>query len=186
MAFSLLHRSKEELEKFAHDLLALGSTKTCATCGMLTDADTCVTCRDTQRERSTVCVVETPVDVIAIERAGAYRGLYHVLGGTISPLEHIGPEHLNISSLLRRVRAEQFAEVVLALNPSTEGETTALYLADQLGQTGATVTRIAQGLPTGAALEFADDLTIARAIAGRREVQRNPAEREPVRNASQK
>lgn len=172
MVFSLLHRPKKELEKFARDLLALGSTKTCATCGMLAETEVCAICRDAQRDQSTLCVVETPVDVIAVERAGAYRGLYHVLGGTISPLEHIGPEHLNAASLLSRVTTLNIAEVILALNPSTEGETTALYLVDQLKDVGVNVTRIAQGLPTGAALEFADDLTIARALAGRREVRR--------------
>lgn len=171
MVFSLLHRPKREIEKFAADLLSLGATKTCATCGMLSEEDLCVICRDPQRERSSLCVVETPVDVIAIERTGAYRGLYHVLGGTISPLEHVSPEHLNVASLLRRMKVEHPAEVILALNPSTEGETTALYLADLLAKYPVTLSRIAQGLPTGAALEFADDLTIARALAGRREVR---------------
>lgn len=171
MVFSLLHRPKAELEKFARDLLSVGATKACVTCGMLTETDVCTICRDVQRDQSTLCVVESPVDVIAVERAGAYHGLYHVLGGTISPLEHIGPADLNISSLLRRTDVAQVTEVILALNPSTEGETTALYLAEQLAQTAVTVTRIAQGLPTGAALEFADDLTIARALSGRRDAR---------------
>ncbi len=172
IAFSLLHRPKAELEKFAGDLLALGATKTCRECGMLTEGDTCSICRDAQREQSSICVVETPVDVLAIERTGEYRGRYHVLGGVISPLEHIGPEHLSIPSLVRRAAAKEVTEVILALNPSTEGETTSLYLAELLQSTPVVLSRIAQGLPTGAALEFADDLTIARALAGRREVQR--------------
>lgn len=187
MVFSLLHRPKVELEKFARDLLALGATKACATCGMLAETDTCTICRDPHRDNSTICVVETPVDVLAIERTGEYQGIYHVLGGVISPLEHVGPEHLNVSALARRVRIERPAEVILALNPSTEGETTALYLEERLQKTGARMTRIAQGLPTGAALEFADDLTIARALAGRRELKQAPvAERARSRAHAQK
>jgi recombination protein RecR len=179
MVFSLLHRPKEELEKFAKDLLSLGATRACGRCGMLSEQDTCTICRDRNREQETICVVETPVDVLAIERTGEYRGLYHVLGGVVSPLEHIGPDHLNLASLIRRVGGESASsekrglpvqEVILALNPSTEGEITALYLQDVLKNFPGKITRIAQGLPTGAALEFADDLTIARALAGRREV----------------
>lgn len=176
MVFSLLHRPQGELEKFANDLRALSATKTCTICGMLAEADTCAICRDPQRDRSLLCVVETPVDVIAVERTGAHRGTYHVLGGALSPLEYIGPEQLNVAALLRRVKAERPAEVILALNPSTEGDTTTLYLEEQLAPTTAKVTRIAQGLPTGAALEFADDLTIARAFAGRGEAQRQPVQ----------
>lgn len=177
IVFSLLHRPPEEIERFAVDLRALGTTKTCARCGMLSEQDQCATCRDPQRDQSLICVVETPVDVIAVERTGQYHGLYHVLGGVLSPLENVGPERLNISSLLRRVREEGPQEVILALNPSTEGDTTALYLREQLKGSSATVTRLAQGLPTGAALEFADDLTIARALADRKEVARQQAVR---------
>lgn len=172
MVFSLLHRPKEELEKFAKDLLSLGATKACRTCGMLSEQDTCAICRDQHRERETLCVVETPVDVLAIERTGEYRGLYHVLGGVVSPLEHIGPDALSIPLLLQRVKVSPPGEIILALNPSTEGETTALYLRDLLKGFRGVISRIAQGLPTGAALEFADDLTIARALTGRRELQR--------------
>lgn len=170
MVFSLLHQSAGERGEFARDLLALSSTKTCRVCGMLSEEDLCTICRDPHRDKTMVCVVETPVDVIAIERTGEYHGLYHVLGGVLSPLEHIGPEHLNVTSLLQRLKKQHPAEAILALNPSTEGETTALYLEDQLAKLPVKITRIAQGLPTGAALEFADDLTIARALAGRREV----------------
>lgn len=172
MVFSLLRRRKEELEKFANDLLSLGATRACTTCGMLSEQDTCAICRDQNRERETICVVETPVDVLAIERTGEYRALYHVLGGVISPLEHIGPAALSIPLLLQRVKAASPREIILALNPSTEGETTALYLQDLLKGFRGVISRIAQGLPTGAALEFADDLTIARALSGRREIQR--------------
>lgn len=182
MVFFLLHRPKEELETFARNLLSLGETKACGTCGMLSERDTCSICRDQSREQETICVVETPVDVLAVERTGEYKGLYHVLGGVLSPFEHVGPDQLNLASLIRRVSGEstprspkgevgRVQEIILALNPSTEGETTALYLRDVFKGFPGRITRIAQGLPTGAALEFADDLTIARALAGRREVR---------------
>lgn len=170
MMFSLLHRPAEEREKFARDLLALSATTACRTCGMLSEEDLCTICRDPHRDRTVICVVESPVDIIAVERTGEYHGLYHVLGGVLSPLEHVGPEHLTIRALRERIKKERPQEVILALNPSTEGETTALYLEEQLAKLPVRITRIAQGLPTGAALEFADDLTIARALAGRREV----------------
>lgn len=172
MVFALLRRSSEDLERFAADLLALRATKACQICGMLADQEQCTICRDQNRITSLLCVVETPLDVIAVERASEYHGRYHVLGGVISPLEHIGPEQLSIPQLLRRVKSESPQEIILALNPSTEGETTVLYLQDLLKKFAGTITRLARGLPTGAALEFADDLTIARAIAERREVQR--------------
>lgn len=172
MVFALLRRTPEELERFAQNLLALRATNTCRICGMLAEQEQCTICRDQSRASVTLCVVETPLDVIAIERAGEYRGRYHVLGGVLSPLEHIGPEQLTIAPLLQRVKKESPKEVILALNPSTEGETTALYLQDLLKDFRGTLTRLARGLPTGAALEFADDLTIARAIAERREVRR--------------
>lgn len=171
IVFALLNRRKEELEKFAEDLRAIREAKSCATCGMLSEADHCAICRDPGRDQTTLCVVETPIDVLALERAGPYRGVYHVLGGVISPLEHVGPGHLTIASLLRRVNETKPAEIILALNPSTEGETTVLYLQERLRNFRGRVSRLAQGLPTGAALEFADDLTIARALAGRREVR---------------
>ncbi|TSC73153.1 MAG: recombination protein RecR [Parcubacteria group bacterium Gr01-1014_38] len=175
MVFALLRRPAEELERFASDLLALRAAKTCRTCGMLAEQEQCTICRDQTRVSAILCVVETPLDVIAIERTGEYRGRYHVLGGVLSPLEHIGPEQLSIPQLLQRVKDESPQEIILALNPSTEGETTVLYLQDLLKEFSGTITRLARGLPTGAALEFADDLTIARAIAERREVQRQPA-----------
>lgn len=180
IVFSLLHRPPEALDKLASDVRALSTTKTCRTCGMLAESDTCVVCRDPQRDLVLLCVVETPLDVIAIERTGEYRGLYHVLGGVISPLEHVGPEHLSIADLRKRAKQQGISEIILALNPSTEGETTALYLQELLAEAPARVTRIAQGLPTGATLEFADDLTIARALAGRREVQRVKAQAQQV------
>ena len=177
MVFALLHRPAEDLERFASNLLALRAAKTCRTCGMLAEQEQCTICRDQNRMSPTLCVVETPLDVIAIERAGEYRGRYHVLGGVLSPLEHIGPQQLTIAPLLQRVKKESLEEIILALNPSTEGETTALYLQDLLKDFSGTITRLARGLPTGAALEFADDLTIARAIAERREVQRHAVPR---------
>lgn len=172
IAFALLRQSPEVAQQFATDLQALHtSTRHCVVCGMLTEEDRCAICRDSQRDASLLCVVETPLDVIAIERTGEYRGRYHVLNGTISPLDRIGPEDLNIASLLERVGTEHPQEIILALNPSVEGETTALYLKKLLSETGVRLSRLAQGLPTGAALEFADDLTITRAIVGRRTVE---------------
>lgn len=170
MVFTLLRRSPEELEKFSNDLLALRATKTCRICGMLAETEECTICRDPQRIPTLLCIVETPLDVIALERTGEYRGRYHVLGGVLSPLENIGAEQLAITSLLQRVQNDPPREIILALNPSTEGETTALYLQDLLKKFPGTITRLARGLPTGATLEFADDLTLARAIAERREV----------------
>lgn len=170
MVFTLLRRPPEELSTFANDLLALRATKSCRICGMLAETDECTICRDQNRMITLLCIVETPLDVIALERTGEYRGRYHVLGGVLSPLENIGAEQLAITSLLQRVQNEPPQEIILALNPSTEGETTALYLQDLLKKFPGTITRLARGLPTGATLEFADDLTIARAIAERREV----------------
>lgn len=176
IVFALLNRRKEDLEKFAEHLCAIREAMSCEICGMLSETNRCAICRDPARDQTTLCVVETPIDVLALERAGSYRGVYHVLGGVISPLDHVGPEHLAVASLLRRVDETKPAEIIFALNPSTEGETTTLYLQDCLKNYPGQLSRLAQGLPTGAALEFADDLTIARALAGRREVRERVAQ----------
>jgi recombination protein RecR len=143
----------------------------CATCGNLGDEDPCAICRDPRRDATLVCVVEEPGDVGAIERAGRYRGHYHVLGGRLSPLDGIGPEALQIDRLLARVtNGAGVREVIVATNPSMEGEVTATYLQQVLKPSGVRVTRIARGLPVGGDLEYADGVTIAQALAARREM----------------
>lgn len=179
IAFYLLHQPPEFLERFADAVKDLhGGIHHCRTCGMLAEEEMCTICRDPHRETDVIAVVESALDVLAIERTGEYRGRYHVLGGVLSPLDHVGPDNLNMPSLVERVKQERPREVILALNPSTEGETTTLYLRKLLAREGVVLSRLAQGLPTGAALEFADDLTIARSLAGRRtfEQEKNVAD----------
>lgn len=172
IAFYLLRQPPEVLQKISTDLQSLPGVQHCSVCSMLTDRERCTICADEKRDGSLLCVVESPLDVLAIERTGEYHGRYHVLGGTLSPLDHVGPDDLNVGSLVERVGSEHPREVILALNPSTEGETTALYLRELLRDSDVTISRLAQGLPTGAALEFADDLTITRALAGRQQLVR--------------
>ncbi len=139
----------------------------CEECFNLSEGPLCRICSDTSRDRTTICVVEEPADVIPIERTHEYRGLYHVLGGALSPIDGVDPEDLKIAELLRRVEAGGVAEVVLATNPTTTGEATALHIADLL-RGRSTVTRLASGLPVGADLEHADEVTLGKALAGRR------------------
>jgi recombination protein RecR len=144
----------------------------CARCGFFATEALCEICADEARDATQLCVVENATDVLPIERTGVFKGRYHTLGGRISPLEHIGPEHLRIEPLLERVRAEAPAEVILALGSDVEGEATASYLAELLRELPVSLTRIAQGLPAGGGLEFADELTVSRALAGRRKIER--------------
>jgi recombination protein RecR len=139
----------------------------CAKCGFFTTAELCDFCADTGRDASQLCVVEQATDILPLERSGAFRGRFHALGGRISPLDHIGPEHLRIAELLARVRAEKPAEVILALGSDVEGEATANYIAGLLRELPVAITRIAQGLPAGGGLEHADELTLSRALTGR-------------------
>jgi recombination protein RecR len=141
----------------------------CAECGNLTEEETCEICRDTRRDRSVICVVEQPVDLVSVERTHEYRGLYHVLGGALSPLDGVEPDDLRIAGLLGRVERNGVAEVVLATNPNMTGEATASYLADRLRGL-VRVTRLASGLPVGGDLEYADEVTLGRALSGRREM----------------
>jgi recombination protein RecR len=141
----------------------------CSVCCALTTADPCALCGDARRERDTVCVVAHPPELLAIERTGAYRGLYHVLHGVLAPLDGVGPEDLRIAELLSRVAAGAVREVILALSSTVEGEATALYLSKIMKPLGVAVTRIASGVPIGGELEYTDSATIARALAGRRE-----------------
>src|SRR2546427_335255 len=142
----------------------------CNECGNLTEEDVCAICRDARRDHAIICVVEQPVDLISVERTAEFRGLYHVLGGALSPLDGVEPEHLRIDELLGRVERNGVQEVVLATNPNMTGEATAAYLADRL-RGRVRVTRLASGLPVGGDLEYADEVTLGRALTGRREME---------------
>ncbi len=170
LTFYLLRAPKEQAKALSQ---AIGELRerivTCQICYNITEASPCDICRDEERDRSLFCVVEEPLDVVAIERTG-YKGLYHVLGGVISPLEGIGPENLKIVQLLRRLEREPVKEVILATNPSLEGESTAMYIRRLLSSSPIKVTRIAHGLPVGGDLEYADQVTLTRALEGRREI----------------
>jgi recombination protein RecR len=170
LAFHLLSTDKDEALALAKAIEEVKErVRFCRECGNLTEEELCSICLDQRRDRTVVCVVEQPVDVISLERTHEYRGLYHVLGGSLSPLDGVEPEHLRIDELLRRVAGGEITEVVLATNPNMTGEATAAYLADRLRER-ATVTRLASGLPVGGDLEYADEVTLGRALAGRREI----------------
>ena len=170
LAFHLLRVPKDEAEALA---AAIGEVKErvrfCAECGNLTEEERCEICRDERRDRSVVCVVEQPADLVSLERTHEYRGLYHVLGGSLSPIDGVEPEHLRIDELMGRVERNGIHEVVLATNPNMTGEATAAYLADRL-RGRVRVTRLASGLPVGGDLEYADEVTLGRALSGRREM----------------
>jgi len=147
---------------------AAEAVRHCGTCFLLTEDDPCVVCRDPGRDRAVVCVVEDPLNAWAVEATGEFCGVYHVLGGTLDPLHGVGPEELSIAALLERVRGASVREVIVATNPTVEGEATAHYLARALRPTGAKVTRIAFGLPAGGEISYADQVTLTRALSGRR------------------
>ena len=142
----------------------------CQTCGMISDSDTCSFCSDTRRNPAMICVVEEAKDVLAIERTREFRGLYHVLGGAISPIDGIGPDDLRIKELMSRLASSEVTEVIIATDPNLEGEATATYLSRLLHQPGLTVSRLASGLPVGGDLEYADEVTLGRAFEGRRSI----------------
>jgi recombination protein RecR len=170
LAFHVLSTPKDEALALATAIEEVKErVRFCRECGNLTEEELCAICVDARRDRTVVCVVEQPVDVISLERTHEYRGLYHVLGGSLSPLDGVEPEHLRIDELLQRVAQGEIREVVLATNPNMTGEATAAYLADRL-RDRATVTRLASGLPVGGDLEYADEVTLGRALAGRREI----------------
>jgi recombination protein RecR len=175
LTFFLLKRSPDQARRLARAIEAVAErVRACSHCGNLTESDPCELCNDARRDRSVVCVVEEAADVGAIERTGQYRGTYHVLGGRLSPLEGVGPEDLNVEGLLRRLRempaGSEVRELIIATNPSVEGEATALYLQKLVRPQGVRVTRLARGLPVGGDLEYADGVTIAEALSGRREL----------------
>ncbi len=191
LAAFILKMPREEVVEIARAMVAAKDrVKTCSVCFNVTDVDPCPVCQSAKRDRSVICVVEEPSDVLALERTGEYRGLYHVLGGVISPLDGVGPDDLHVSELVGRVAASkgastgavaeeaegydgaepervEVAEVILAMNPNVEGDTTAYYVSQMLQPFGVTVSRIARGLPIGGDLEFADEATLSRALEGR-------------------
>jgi recombination protein RecR len=169
LTYHLLKQSPEQSRRLASALATLTErVKPCARCFNLTEGELCAICSDPRRDQLLLCVVEEASDISAIERAGEFRGLYHVLGGRLAPLDGVGPEHLHIDELVRRVATSHPREVILATNPSLEGEATALYVQRQLASHAVTVSRIARGLPVGGDLEYADGVTIAQALAARR------------------
>jgi recombination protein RecR len=171
IAFYLLKASEEEVRALARAVEDLKEKiRLCSVCFTLTEQDPCTICGHNGRERSVICVVEEPSDVLSLERTREYHGLYHVLGGALSPLDGIGPEQLRVRELLDRVKESKVREVIVATNPTTEGETTALYLAKLIRPLGAKVTRIARGLPVGSALDLADEVTLKRSLEGRTEI----------------
>ncbi|MCR5699220.1 MAG: recombination mediator RecR [Treponemataceae bacterium] len=170
IANSMLKTDQYFLERFAKQLVELHARiKPCSICGAYTENDPCPICSDTMRERHLICIVEQPQDVNTIENSGEYKGLFHVLGGLISPLDGIGPDQLSIAKLLERINSENISEVIIATNPTVEGDTTALYLQQVLHSKfeGIKVSRLASGLPVGGDLEYADKLTLARSFRGR-------------------
>jgi recombination protein RecR len=169
LTYHLLKQPADQSRRLAQALVDLGErVHPCEQCFNLTEAELCTICSDPRRDPSVICVVEEASDISAIERAGEFRGHYHVLGGRLSPLDGIGPESLRIEDLVRRVASPEIREVILATNPSLEGEATALYVQRQLASRPITVSRIARGLPVGGDLEYADGVTIAQALAARR------------------
>lgn len=171
LTFHLLQQPHSQSERLAQVLLAVAErVRPCRECGYLTESDLCEYCRDPRRDPAVLCVVEEPSAVAVIERAGEFRGRYHVLGGRLSPLDGVGPESLRLDDLVRRVGGGEVREVILATNPSMEGEATATYIQRLLGGEPVRVTRLARGLPMGGELEYADGVTIAHALAARREL----------------
>ena len=172
LAYYLLRMPASEAQSLAAAILEVKEKIIfCSICQNVTEVDPCRICSSDRRDRGVICVVEEPLDILAIERTRAYRGLYHVLHGAISPMDGIGPEELKVKELLSRLRSNEVQEVILATNPNLEGEATAMYMGRLLRPLGLKVTRLARGLPVGGDLEYADDVTLSRALEGRQEVQ---------------
>ena len=170
IAFHMLSASDEEASQLVDAITEVkAKVRFCDVCGNVCESSPCPICADPRRDRSVICVVEEAKDVMSVERTREYRGLYHVLGGAINPMANVGPADLNIPRLLDRLKSAQVQEVILALDPNIEGEATTTYLSRLLGPLGIRVTRLASGLPVGSDLEYADEITLGRALAGRRE-----------------
>lgn len=171
LAFHTLDMKEDDVVKFAKALVDVKRELTyCSVCGHITENDSCYICEDKQRDRSVICVVEDDKDVIAMEKMREYKGLYHVLHGSISPMDGIGPEDINIPALVERLKNDEVKELILAMNPNLEGESTAMYISRLVKPIGIKVTRLAQGLSVGGDLEYADEVTLSKAIAGRTEM----------------
>jgi len=177
LSFYLLHIPQSELDRFADSLSGLKvNTMLCSVCKNVAESDPCQICADNSRDHSTICVVEHPADVLSIEKTGKFKGVYHVLHGAIDPLNNIGPDEIYLDDLLKRVRVENISEIILATNPNMEGEATAMYIQKQISAINRqnsekiTITRLAHGLPVGADIEYADEVTLMRALDGRREL----------------
>jgi len=171
IALHLSQAEAESVRQLAQAILtARERIQTCQTCGALTDVQPCAICSHPRRDGSLICLVEQPVDIISVEKSGSYHGKYHVLAGKISPLNGVGPEDLRIADLETRLRKETIKEIIIALGTDVEGDATSFYLAKRFAGTGVKTTRIAHGLPAGSGLEFADELTLSRALEGRREI----------------
>lgn len=171
LSFFILKNSRENVERLADSLREVKEkVRFCSVCGNITEDDPCRICKDETRDRATICVVEHPQDLFLLERVRQYRGLYHVLGGAISPLKGVGPEDVNIGSLLKRVKQGKVTEIILATDPNTEGEATAIYISKLISPHMVKVTRLAYGIPVGGDLEFADEVTLGEALKGRRDI----------------
>lgn len=171
IVFFLLKLSHSDIVKFSKNLIEMKEkVKFCSQCYSLTEEDICHICRDQSRDRKKICIVEEVSDVIIVEKTGEYKGLYHILGGLLSPIENVGPDEIRVPRLLERVKANNIEEVIIAVNPTVEGESTAMYLKKILVPLGVKVTKLASGLPVGGDLEYADEITIGRAISDRREL----------------
>ena len=172
LAFYLLHVPEDEIKRFADSLTELKShTVLCSVCKNVTEQDPCSVCSDPRRDHTMICLVEQPTDVLSIERTGAFHGVYHVLHGSIDPLNNIGPDEIYLSDLLKRIKnqTETVTELIFAMNPTMEGEATAMYIQKQLAGTEIKITRLAHGIPIGGDIEYADEVTLKRALEGRRD-----------------
>lgn len=171
LAFHILSMDEKSAMELANAISDAKKSMTyCSVCGNLTDTDLCAICSDDSRDKSTICVVESPKDVVAMEKIREYRGYYHVLHGAISPMDGIGPDDINLRSLIVRLQDEAVKELIIATNPNIEGEATAMYIARLIKPSGIKVTRIAHGIPVGGDLEYADEVTLLKAVEGRREL----------------
>lgn len=171
IAFYVISMPKDNVSRFAEALLdARGKIRYCSLCGNLTDEDPCKICSSRERDITTICVVENPRDIVAMERTREYKGLYHVLHGAISPMDNIGPDDIKIKELLGRLKDNIVKEIILATNPNVEGEATAMYISKLLKPFNIKVTRIAHGVPVGGDLEYADEVTLTKALEGRKEI----------------
>lgn len=171
LAFQILKMPKEEVRALSSAIADIKEKlKLCSICFNLTELDVCQICSDTRRDRTTICVVEEPNNIIPIEQSGHYKGLYHILMGAISPIHGVGPEDLKVKQLIERIKGQEVSEIIIATNPNAEGEATAVYISKLIKPLGVKVTRIAVGLPVGSDLEYIDEVTVSMALDGRREV----------------